>query len=298
MNKILAFLILVPIVLFSAEPSVYGAGNLNSANPYGLSPSEKKIVQNSNDLKKLQKKINSINLKYNDLQEKFDGVRSVVESISNKIGKIDKNKFSQKEINTNLSNQIEQLKKSINDSLELQNTNQDKVKNVLSELSSLIDSINTNYLPKEKFEALQKKQADFQAKVENMFKKLNTEKRKNSISSKSGSTLIKEAYKYFKNKSYSESQIRFARLVKIKYKPATSNYMLGEISYRQKKYKNAISYYKKSIALYDRASFTPTLLYHTGISLSKLKKNSEARKFFTALKTNYPNSKEAKALKK
>jgi TolA-binding protein len=298
MSKILALLISIPIVLFAAEPSVYGAGNLNSANPYGLSPSEKKIVQNSKDIKNLQKKINSIKLKYNDLRDRLDGVRSVVESISNKIGKIGNKNFAQKEKNSNFEDEIAQLKKSIDDSAQLQNENQDKVKNVLSELSSLIDSINTNYLPKEKFEELQKKQQDFQIRVENMFKQLKSEKRKSSISSKSGSVLLKEAYKFFKKKSYDEAQIRFSRLVKINYKPATSNYMLGEISYRRKNYKKAIAYYKKSISLYDKASFTPTLLYHTGISLSKLKKSAEARNFFTALKTNYPNSKEAKALKK
>ncbi len=45
MNKILAFIVLIPIVLFSAEPSVYGAGNLDSDNPYGLSASEKKLYK-------------------------------------------------------------------------------------------------------------------------------------------------------------------------------------------------------------------------------------------------------------
>lgn len=286
------------MVLYAGEPSVYGAGNLNSANPYGLSPSEKKIVQNTKDLNLLQKKINSLSLKYSNLQEKFDGLRSVVESISDKIGKIDKKGFSQKEKNTKLEDEIAKLKQSIDDNIQLQNTNQDKVKSVLNELSSLIDSINTNYIPKDQFDILSKKQQDFQDKVEGMFKKLQKEKRKNSILSKSGSQLFKSANKYYKNGSYEEAALRFSRLVKIHYKPATSNYMLGEIAYKKKSYKKAISYYKKSISLYDKASFTPTLLYHTGISLSKLKKNSEARNFFTALKTNYPNSREAKALKK
>jgi len=297
-SKILAFLILIPILSFSAEPSVFGAGNLNSANPYGLSPSEKKIVQNSKNLKNLQKKINSINLKYNNLQEKFDGLRSVVGSISDKIGKIDKGKLNQKEKNSSLEDEITKLKQSIDDNIQLQNANQEKVKSVLNELSSLIDSINTNYISKQQFDELSKKQQDFQDKVESMFKKLQSQKKKISILSKSGSQLLKEANRYYVNKSYEEAKLRFSRLVKINYKPATSNYMLGEIAYRQKSYKKAILYYKKSISLYDKASFTPTLLYHTGISLSKLKKNSEARNFFTALKTNYPNSKEAKSLKK
>jgi len=40
----------------------------------------------------------------------------------------------------------------------------------------------------------------------------------------------------------------------------------------------------------------PTLLYHTGISFSKLNKTKQAKQFFDALKQSYPNSKEAKSL--
>ncbi len=298
MGRVLTFLVLLQIVIFAAEPSVYGAGNLNSANPYGLSPSEKKIVQNSKDIKNLQKKIRALTLKYNNIQEKFDGLRSVTESISDKIGKMDKNSFTQKEQNKNIEETLTTLKKNINDNLELQNINQEKVKSVLSELSSLIDSINTNYISKDQFDELVQKQKDFQSEIEKKFIKLENNSKKSALSSKSGAQLLKEANKYFQSRSYENAKIRFKRLVKINYKPATSNYMLGEIAYRQKLYKNAIQYYKNSLSLYDKASFTPTLLYHTGISLSKLKKNSEAKKFFTALKTNYPNSKEAKSLKR
>ena len=288
MNKILALIVLIPILVFSAEPSVYGAGNLDSDNPYGLSASEKKIVQNSKNVKSLEKQIKMMQLNYNQLQEKLDGTRSVTESISNKIGRIDSrinevigsdnNKSNTLE---NLQNEIDELKQQLNDNITLQNENQEKIKSVLAELSSLIDSINTNYVSKDEFNKLIKKQS-----------------RKNSISGKSGAQLFREADKYFKNKSYEEATIRFKKLVSMRYKPARSNFKLGEISYYQKKYNQAIVYYKKSIALYDKAAYIPTLLYHTGISLSKLKKNKEASKFFNALKSNYPTSKEAKSLKK
>ncbi len=287
MNKILTFIVLIPIVVFSAEPSVYGAGNLDSDNPYGLSPSEKKIVQNSKSVKSLEKQIRTMQINYNQLKEKLDGTRSVTESISDKIGKIDRkisdvisnddNKTNSME---NLQNEIDQLKQQLNDNIALQNENQEKIKNVLSELSSLIDSINSNYVSKDEFNKLIKKQ--------------NT---KRSISGKSGSQLLSEAEKLFKKKSYNDAAARYKKLVSIKYKPARSNFKLGEIAYYQKKYKQAIVYYKKSIALYDKASYIPTLLYHTGISLSKLKKNKEASNFFNALKSNYPTSKEAKSLK-
>ena len=287
MNKILALIVLIPIVVLSAEPSVYGAGNLDSENPYGLSASEKKIVQNSKSVKSLEKQIKMMQLNYNHLQEKLDGTRSVTESISDKIGKIDSkisdvvgNDNNKSITLENLQNEIDELKQQLSDNITLQNENQDKIKSVLAELSSLIDSINTNYVSKDEFNKLIKKRSV-----------------KNSISGKSGAQLSREADKFFKNKSYKNATIRFKKLVSMRYKPARSNFKLGEISYYQKKYNQAIVYYKKSIALYDKASYIPTLLYHTGISLSKLKKNKEASSFFNALKSNYPNSKEAKSLK-
>ncbi len=287
MNKLLALIVLIPIVVLSAEPSVYGAGNLDSENPYGLSASEKKIVQNSKSVKSLEKQIKMMQLNYNHLQEKLDGTRSVTESISDKIGKIDSkisdvvgNDNNKSITLENLQNEIDELKQQLSDNITLQNENQDKIKSVLAELSSLIDSINTNYVSKDEFNKLIKKRSV-----------------KNSISGKSGAQLSREADKFFKNKSYKNATIRFKKLVSMRYKPARSNFKLGEISYFQKKYNQAIVYYKKSIALYDKASYIPTLLYHTGISLSKLKKNKEASSFFNALKSNYPNSKEAKSLK-
>ncbi len=227
-------------------------------------------------------------LNYNQLQEKLDGTRTVTESISNKIGRIDSrindvigNDNNKSNTIENLQNEIDDLKQQLSDNITSQNENQEKIKSVLAELSSLIDSINTNYVSKDEFNKLVKKLSQ-----------------KNSVSGKTGAQLFREADKFFKNKSYEEATVRFKKLVSMRYKPARSNFKLGEISYFQKKYNQAIVYYKRSIALYDKASYIPTLLYHTGISLSKLKKNREASKFFNVLKSNYPTSKEAKSLKK
>ncbi len=290
MNKILAFCLVLPIVAFCAEPSVYGAGNLDSENPYGLSSSEKKIVQNSQKLKSLEKNIKMLELKYRNLQEKLDGTRSVTESISDKIGKIDSkiHEVTTRDSNKSdtiqsLKNEIESLKQQFSDNLTIQNENQEKIKSVLSELSSLIDSINSNYISKEEFKNFQKK--------------IKKQSAKESLLGKSGAQLLKEAGEYFQKKQYDKAQSRYLRLVDMRYKPARSSFRLGEIAYYKKSYKKAIEYYKKSISLYENASYTPTLLYHTGVSLSKLKKNKEARKFFKVLKNNYPKSKEAKLLK-
>ena len=52
-----------------------------------------------------------------------------------------------------------------------------------------------------------------------------------------------------------------------------------------------------SIALFDKAAYTPTLLYLTGASFEKLGKTKEAQGFYKALKENYPDSPEAKKVK-
>jgi len=304
-NKFLAFFLVLPIMVFSAEPSVYGAGNLDSDNPYGLSPSEKKIVKNTKIIKSLEKKFRTLQFKYDDLQEKLDGTRSVTQSISDKIGKIDS---KIREVNMRDSNKsdtiqslrsdLEELKQQFNDNLMTQNENQDKIKSVLSELSSLIDSINTNYVSKDDFNKFVTAQNNFQEKILKQINSMKKQSLKKVLSGKSGAQLLKEAERYLSKKQYNKAKIRYEQLVKMRYMPARSNFKLGEIAYQKKRYKNAIDFYKKSIALYENASYTPTLLYHTGISLSKLKKNSEASKFFKVLKTNYPKSKEAKSLKK
>lgn len=77
--------------------------------------------------------------------------------------------------------------------------------------------------------------------------------------------------------------------------PARSNYYLGEIAYKKEQWRTAIKHYKISIDLYDKADYIPKLLYHTAISFDKIGEPSNANPFYNALKTNYPNSKEAKA---
>ncbi len=283
---------MVTCSLLANEPSVYGAGNLDSANPYGLTSSEKHILKNRDKVENLEQGVGSVKIKLSQINENYEGLRSVTEAFGFKIAKIDKKIRALDESSNTVGNsiatlqeEVADLKTYVNDSRTLQDKNQENIKIVLGELSSLIDSINNNYVSKESF-----------LKLESQVKKLISVKKTSSISKKSGATLLKEATALFKKKSYNESKLRFTKLLEKNYKPARSNYYLGEIAYFQKSYKTAIEHYKKSISLYDKADYMPTLLYHTGISFSKLKKSSQATQFFDALKQGYPDSKEAKSL--
>jgi len=279
--------------LLAAEPSAYGAGDLDSKNPYGLTSSEKNILKNKEKVKNLAQGVGSVKMQLSHLNESYEGLRSVTEAFGSKISKIDQkirllqedNQKSHEEFQ-NLQQEVADLKNYVNESRTLQDTNQEKIKVVLGELGSLIDSINNDYVSKDSFAKLEAKVSDLIAS-----------KKSTQLSSKSGAILLKEGMQFFKKKNYQSAKTRFTQLAQRNYKPARSNFYLGEISYFQKSYKIAIAHYKKSISLYDKAKYTPTLLYHTGISFSKLKENSQAKQFFNALKQGYPNSKEAKSLK-
>lgn len=156
-------------------------------------------------------------------------------------------------------------------------------------MSSLIDSINTNYVSKKSF-------ASLEAKVAKILKQQSAKKIAKTATKIDGASLIKEATNAFNAKKYDNAKKKFTELVNRNYKPARSNYYLGEIAYFQKSYTAAIKHYKKSLSLYDKASYIPRLLYHTGISFNKLGKATEGSRFFDALKNGYPESKEAKSL--
>lgn len=288
MKKISILWLAVTSSLLATEPSAYGAGNLDSNNPYGLTSSEKYILKNKEKVKDLAQGVGSVKIQLSQINENYEGLRSVTEGFGSKISKIDQ-KIRVLENNDSI-NQLEEevaaLKIYVNESRILQDSNQEKIKVVLEELSSLIDSINNNYVSKKTFEELELK-----------VNKSSQIKQLVQSTSKSGAVLLKEGMEYFNAKEYDDSKVRFTQLVQKNYKPARSNYYLGEIAYFQKDYNTAISHYKTSISLYDKATYIPTLLYHTGISFSKLKENSQAKQFFDALKQGYPDSKEAKSLK-
>ncbi|MBE0491733.1 MAG: tetratricopeptide repeat protein [Sulfurospirillum sp.] len=278
--------------LVANEPSAYSAGDLDSKNPYGLTSSEQRILKNKQMLENLDKKVNSISLQFSKISENYEGIRSVNEAINTKIAKIDQKIFDLAlKSDTNISvlqTQISALTEEMQNSKEIQNSNQESIKIALGELSSLIDSINTSYVSKASFDKLAKIVASLQSKP--------VQQSSPNTSGVSGIQLLEQASKAFEKNELDKAKYLFEELVQRNYKPAYSSFHLGEIAYKQTKYTDAIAYYKKSIALYDKASYIPTLLYHTGISLSKLKQNTESKKFFDALKNNYPDSKEAKSL--
>ena len=287
----------VASLIFAAEVSVFDAGRLDSDSPYGLTENEKLILEQKNSISDLTKDLNRLKTNYNNLNEQLEGVRSVLDGTASKVGQSDsKTKSIQNQVEEisskveNSSEQLEILTNNLKEFQEAQESNNEKIRVVLTELSSLIDFINANYLPKSEADKILNK-------IESLEKGLGsvTSSKNESLKSKDGAVLIEEAKKLFDSGNFEDSRVRFEILLTKNYMPARSNYYLGEIAYNKKEWKSAIKYYKTSINLYDKAEYIPKLLYHTAISFDKINEPEQATPFYNALKTNYPDSKEAKA---
>ena len=276
--KNLLFFIL-PILLF-AEVDPFSAG-LNSQTPYGLTPQEKAILKNKKDINKLKLELQNLSDELNQLKLKFANYDDVItQKLSGFNTILDELKVQKENIkklqeeNNNQNAKIEEITKKIN-SLEANIT---AIKESIKEITK-IQNQNFNSLK------------DAIKQILDMLKK-----QSKPLSPKEAHYKAKKLF--FSNK-LNEAKKLFLYSLQNRYLPATSAYYLGEIAYKQGNYKEALAYYKKSVQLYPKtASFTPRLLYHTGISFLKLGDKKSAKITFQKLINDFPNSKYAKLAKK
>ncbi|MBF6669656.1 hypothetical protein CSPB12327_05835, partial [Campylobacter sp. RM12327] len=188
------------------------------------------------------------------------------------------------------------LRKYVEESRAIQEKNNNEIKKVLAELSTLIDSINSNYVSKSDLSKMNLKDTTkvTTPKKKEPEAKVETTSLNSDFTSKSPADILKEASNMYKSKDYSGAKARYEYLISINHRPAEATFMLGEIEYFNTSYSSAIEYYQKSIAIYDKANYTPKLLYHTAISFDKVGDKNSADKFYKFLKSTYPNSEEAK----
>ena len=164
---------------------------------------------------------------------------------------------------------------------------------VLQKLAGMIDEINANYVRRDELNKVLAKGSTKSTTKATPKSKAKTD----SVSGKSNATLYSEGVRHFAKKRYSEAKKRFTVTDTKGYKPAASNYYLGEIAYYTKQYEDAIFYFKKSAGLHDTASYIDTLLLHTAISLDKIGEKSQAKVFYENIIENYPGKKTAKIAK-
>jgi TolA-binding protein len=245
-------------ILFANEPSVYGAGNIDSAQPYGLTETERAVLENRRTVQSLKNRVT-------EQQNRIDGLTTIIEG---------------------LNKEILALKEQVDSSSNGGASNDpNQTYNMLLELGELIDKINNNYVSHEDLRVA-----------------LAGGKPIKRVADTSSSTDISKTYRLaiqlFGQKSYQSAKQNFEEALAHNYKKASANYYLGEIAYYTQEYSDAISYYKESASLYDKASYMKVLYLHTAISLARTGQEDKAKGFFQFVVDNYPNTKAAEIAKK
>jgi len=288
--RLTLFLLFTPLLLSAAEPSVFGAGDLNSQNPYGLTETEKHILSNKQVLNTIEKKTFNQNSRVESIQERVDGLQTIVEGLNQKS---QSNKVELKQLqSTNEMSTLQALEreKLLFDKINANEASIIQLKEVLTEFSSMIDTINANYVSKEEFNAVIK---DINAFKVSVGKSLKSKSKSGSSTYKgmSKAEVAKKAEKLYREKFYTKAIAHYTYLIENNYKPARAHYMIGEMWYYRKDYKKAISYFKESARRYDKASYMPTLLMHSAVAMEKTGDIKNAKAFLNALISAYPDSK-------
>jgi len=268
---------LIPLFLF-ADVDPFGAG-LNSSTPYGLTPQEKAILQNKKEISKLKIQVDYLNDQLSQLKLKLsnydDVINQKLSGFSTILDELNAAKANIQKLQRNDENQSKQIEE-INQKIESLEENITAIKESIKEITK-IQNDNFNNL----------KEAINQI--------INVLKNK-SLSPKEAHLKAKRLY--FANRLNKAKEL-FLYSLQQDYRPATSSYYLGEIEYKQKNYKKALAFYKKSITLYPKpTSFTARLLYHTGMSFLKLGQKNKAKLTFQKLINDFPNSKYSNLAKK
>ena len=332
MTKYLLTLLVVSSSIAGAqEVSVFDGGN-NGDSPYGLNSSEKHILKNQTSINTLSSKVGDMNSLVVAINRRLEGLESTYEGDSARLNStvLKMNELSQKmgqssdlaskngdaaEIK-NISNQLSGMntesEKEIRESL---NT----LKTAMTKMSSLVNKINSEYVSSSELEKNMQQfitREEFDALKKAMGVKTNqvtptkttdskassavdvTDEIKKNLTSEDKVKLLSDAKKDFDVKNYAAATAKYEKLVEVNYKPAESNYYLGEMWYMRKKYDLAISHFKKSAVLHDKAAYMPTLLLHSAISFENTKDKENAKNFYSTLVDLYPDSSEAKVAKK
>lgn len=268
---------LLSSILCASEPSVFGAGDLNNPNPYGLTHEEKLIQENKKEIEGIAHKNNLQSAKVESVTERLDGMQAIVEGLGQSVNE---HRIALQKLDESMSDQNKSV--SIDELMKQSAANSDSItqlKALIEELSRTVDAINAAYVTKEEFSALVK-----QLKISLPATDTMVPKKMDNVS------IAKEGKKLFDQKKYSEAQSYFEMMIQKKYKSSEANFWIGEIYFEQKKYKEAIAYYKQSASENEKASIMPTLLLHTGVAMEQNGDIANAKAFYSATISKFAGS--------
>jgi len=249
MKRIVLYVYVCNAMLY-AEPSVYGnTSQVNSAHTKAIASLKRQIAQQ---------------------KERVAGLTSIVEGLSATVNTLEHANQQSTPTGTNANSS-----------------------KLLQELGAMIDEINEKYVSKADLEKILASSGEtLNPKTKKVAKKKAVKSKKESksydaLKEKDTAKIYSEGVRFFVKKRYDEAKKRFTVTDEKGYKPAASNYYLGEIAYYTKNHEDAIFYFKKSAGLYDKASYIDVLLLHTAISLEKTGEKVQARAFYENIIENY-----------
>lgn len=300
---IATFAILLPYSLISAEPSAFSAGNLNISNPYGLTENEKVLLENKKNLRNVVVKSNNQANEVDSLRERIDGIQSIIESLSltsrnNELilKSLDKKNSEEIKNSSEFDKRLTDLIQKNDEQILVNSNDIKKINTAILEISKLLDKINVSYVSKDEFNSLVKDVNKFKDLISKELESASTPKKKVSKKLSNGDVAT-EAKTYYEKKLYTKAIESYNYLIEHNYKPAKSHYMIGEIYFNMKNYAEAIAYFKKSAKLYSKASYMHNLMLHTAISMDKTGDKQNAKTFYNAVISKYPQSTSAEIAK-
>jgi len=275
--------------LVHAESSMFGAGDINTQTPYGLNGSEKEILKNRKLINKQSRDIANLRAENAALKESIEGVHSIIQGIGRKVSGrvIEKNSADIEHIHT----QIDAKAKSDAE-------NYESTKQILLELTSLVDGINNTYVQKKELKKFKKEIISLLSKLKTGINSSNSKPKAVDYTKMKSDKLLTTARANFKAKSYDKAELGFKELVKRDFKLALASFYLGELNYYQGYYGASIEYFKNSASKKQTSSYTPTLLLHTANAFKKIGDKENALTFFNALISQYPDASESETAKK
>lgn len=262
---------LVSFSILKAEPSAF---ELQSGiTKQDMQTLKGKSETQSDKIFELQNKIKALETSVEGVKSIYEGQAKNINDLTNKINAFDSAKLNDESV-AKLQEQVTQNTQNIQtltESLKNLNDSISQIKGLLGEIQQV-----------ESDKLKQAQEANEIAKV--AFKKDKARR----------ADIFKEARRLTYSKKFNEAIARYNWLIEIDYQKAESHYMLGNISYEQNKYNDAIYHYKESAILDDKAKYMPRLLLNCANSLRVLDRVEDAKKFYNSLIARFPNSAEVK----
>lgn len=269
--------------LLNAEPSAF---ELQS----GATKKDLKNIRSAN--KNLENIAIDYSTRIQSLEQSQEGLKSIAEGQALRIRTLTDSISKQDNLIKTLQSDIEKQKAII-----------EQLNSKVSELTTLVTKINQDILsqlnnlknaPTTSTSKTNTKQSNTTNKQNNASTKQNQNTQKSTQSNKDK---LEEANKLYRSGKLDQAKELYKQLVSSNHRTAYASYMLGEIAYQQNSFKEAISFYKKSASLDEKASYMPILLWHTAWAFRYSRDMTNYNKFLDSLIYLYPESEQGKKAK-